>query len=232
MDWLPKKGRNVAHRLKIKAIRPVPAAHQGWPRRALATGLGPACVDLARRGFFIFFYFYFCFLQKYIFDLKIYRNIPRPPRCRAAAGRQGLLCKKFCSNNCAQVPVGRSPGSGAAGPGRPALPPLYKGWLVPPALICITKILENKKKEREGERRSPVGFSSRRLQVTKILLRFTNIMIVCPDMSSNYFCCNYFCWNSRLAINLISWLCVQICQASFVFKFIMVTDIFLMMRME
>ena len=59
-----------------------------------------------------------------------------------------------------------------------------KGWLVPPPLICITKILETKKREggREGERRSPAGFSSRRLQVTKILLRFTNRL-----------CCNYFC---------------------------------------
>jgi len=44
------------------------------------------------------------------------------------------------------------PGSGAAGPGRPALPPLYKGWLVPPPLICITKIPETKKKERGRER--------------------------------------------------------------------------------
>ena len=33
------------------------------------------------RGFFIF---YFRFSQRYIFDLEIYRNIPRSPRCRAA----------------------------------------------------------------------------------------------------------------------------------------------------
>ena len=55
-----------------------------------------------------------------------------------------------------------------------------KGWLVPPPLICITKILETKK--REGERPRPAGFPSRRLQVTKIFLRFTNRL-----------CCNYFC---------------------------------------
>ena len=30
---------------------------------------------------FLFFIFYFHFLEKYIFDLEIYRNIPRPPRC-------------------------------------------------------------------------------------------------------------------------------------------------------
>ena len=34
--------------------------------------------------FFYFYTFYFRFLQKYIFVFKIYRNIPRPPRCRAA----------------------------------------------------------------------------------------------------------------------------------------------------
>ena len=40
---------------------------------------------------FYFYIFYFCFLQKYIFDLEIYRNIPRPPRCRAA----GAFLKKI-----------------------------------------------------------------------------------------------------------------------------------------
>ena len=32
-----------------------------------------------RQRFFYFYIFYFRFLQKYIFDLEIYRNIPRPP---------------------------------------------------------------------------------------------------------------------------------------------------------
>ena len=41
------------------------------------------CGGLLRR-FFYFFIFYFRFLQKYIFDLEIYRNIPRPPRSRVA----------------------------------------------------------------------------------------------------------------------------------------------------
>jgi len=35
------------------------------------------------RGF-LFFLFFSRFLQKYIFDMEIYRNIPRPPGCRAA----------------------------------------------------------------------------------------------------------------------------------------------------
>ena len=45
--------------------------------------LGPLA-GLAAARFFYFFIFYFCFLQKYIFDLEIYMNIPRPPRCRRA----------------------------------------------------------------------------------------------------------------------------------------------------
>ena len=109
----------------------------------------------SRDGFFIFIFFIFVF--------EIYRNIPRPPRCRAAgtwppgSGAAGALCKYFRGKNCAEVPGGRPPGSGAAGPGRPAvgrpaLPPLYKGWLVPPPLICITKIPETKKKEGGRER--------------------------------------------------------------------------------
>ena len=154
---------------------------------------------VARGGFFIFLflfftkiYFRFQNLQEYtpaaplpggrdlvaplrggrVFFIKILRNFLQksPWRTgRPVAGR----------------PAPRPPSSRAAGPGRPAAgrpapPPLYKGWLVPPLLICITKIPETKK--REGERRSPAGFSSRRLQVAKILLRFTNRL-----------CCNYFC---------------------------------------
>jgi len=34
--------------------------------------------------FFYFYIFYFCFFQKYIFEFELYRNIPRPPCCRAA----------------------------------------------------------------------------------------------------------------------------------------------------
>ena len=49
----------------------------GRPHTARATGPTGPCWG----GFFIF---YFCFLQKYIFKLGIYRNIPRPPCCRAA----------------------------------------------------------------------------------------------------------------------------------------------------
>jgi len=41
-------------------------------------------VKTRNRRFFLFFIFHFHFLQKYIFVFEIYRNIPRPPRCRAA----------------------------------------------------------------------------------------------------------------------------------------------------
>ena len=97
--------------------------------------LGSAC-----RGFYIFIFYIFIF-YKNIFSIwkfiGIYPGRPAagwPGPDRPAAERQGHFRKKFRGENCAQVPGGRSPGSGVAGPGRPALPPLYKGWLVPPTL--------------------------------------------------------------------------------------------------
>jgi len=70
--------------------------------------------------FFYFYIFYFCFLQKYIFDLEIYRNIPRLSGGRDLAARQpggrGLSAKKKTTKNCSQVRGNRPPGSGAAGP--------------------------------------------------------------------------------------------------------------------
>ena len=65
-----------------------------------------------------FYIFYFYFLQKYIFVFEIYRNIPGRP----APGRQGLLCKNFCENICAQVP-----GAGRPAAGRPALAARLQG---------------------------------------------------------------------------------------------------------
>ena len=93
---------------------------------AMVSGLAPL-----RRGFFIF---YFRFLQKYIFTFEIYMNIPgrpaarRPGPGRPVAGRQGLLCKNFCENICAQVPGGQSPGPpGRPAAGRPALAARLQG---------------------------------------------------------------------------------------------------------
>ena len=77
-------------------------------------------------GFFIFLFFNFIFYKNIFLFSKftgIYPGRPaaeRPGPGRPAAERQGLLCKFFCENICAQVSGGRSPGSGAAGPpGRP-----------------------------------------------------------------------------------------------------------------
>ena len=36
-------------------------------------------------GFFILYFLFLFFTKKYIFNLENYRNIPRPPSCRAAA---------------------------------------------------------------------------------------------------------------------------------------------------
>ena len=77
--------------------------------------------------FFYFYTFYFRFLQKYIFVFKIYRNIPRPPRCRAArtwsprCGAAGLFCKNFRGEFALKPLEDRSPDNGTTGPpGRPA----------------------------------------------------------------------------------------------------------------
>ena len=114
--------------------------------------------------FFIFIFYIFVF-YKNIFSIwkftEIYPGRPaarRPRPGRPAAGRQGLIRKKKDDKKLQISPWGPSAGSWAAGPpghpaaGRPALPPLYKGWLVPPPLICITTIPETKKKERGRER--------------------------------------------------------------------------------
>ena len=99
-----------------------------------------------------FFIFYFRFLQKNIFSIwkftEIYPGRPaagRPGPGRPAAGRQGHFWKKFRGENYAQVPRGRQPGGRLSHP-------YIKGWLVPPPLICITKIPETKKREGRSER--------------------------------------------------------------------------------
>ena len=111
--------------------------------------------------FFLFLYFLFLFFYKNIFLFSKFTEIypGRPaagtqlPRCGAA----GAFLQKFREIFCRKVPGRSVAGSGAAGPGRPAAgrpapPPLYKIWLVPPPLICTTKILENKKREGMRER--------------------------------------------------------------------------------
>ena len=61
-----------------------------WPRpernRSVAQiGLCESKVEFV--AVFYFYIFQFYFLQKYIFVFEIYRNIARPPRCRAARSR-------------------------------------------------------------------------------------------------------------------------------------------------
>ena len=119
---------------------------------------------------FLFFYFSFSFFTKIYFRCRNLEKYTRPPRCRAAGtwlprcGAAGAFLQKIRENFCRKAPGGpvarqrggRPPSSGTAGPGcpaagRPAPPPLYKGWLVPP-LICFTKIPETKKREGGRER--------------------------------------------------------------------------------
>ena len=63
----------------------------GGPDRMRLGAHGPGAWSKSWR-FFYFFIFYFHFLQKYIFVFNIYKNIPRPPSCRAA-GTWSLRCR-------------------------------------------------------------------------------------------------------------------------------------------
>ena len=69
--------------------------------RARAQQAGTRVRGSSARGFFYFYIFYFCFLQKYIFDFKIYRNILRPPGSRAVgtwppgSGAAGAFVQKL-----------------------------------------------------------------------------------------------------------------------------------------
>ena len=71
----------------------------------------------------VFLFFIFIFYKKYIFDLEIYRNIPRPPRCRDLAARQ-RGGRGFCAKPFAQIIARRSLGPVARQRGgRPPGPP-------------------------------------------------------------------------------------------------------------
>ena len=87
-----------------------------------------------RPRFFYFFIFYFRFLQKYFFVFEIYSNIGRPARC----GAVGAFLQKFWR-------------TGRPAAGRPAPPPLYKGWLVPHSSFVSLKF-QKPRNEREGGR--------------------------------------------------------------------------------
>ena len=98
-------------------------------------------------GFLISIFFIFVF-YKNIFSIWKFTEIypGRPPSSRAA----GAFPQKNTKNNCRQVP-----GTGRPAAGRPALPPLYKDWLVPPPLICISTIPETKKNREGGREAKP-----------------------------------------------------------------------------
>ena len=111
--------------------------------------LGAPCVArrACRSDFFIFLFSFFIKIYFHFRNLQKYTPAAPLPGGRDLAARQGLVCKKKTKKNYRQVP-----GAGRPAAGRPALPPLYKSWLVPPPLICITTIPETKKKERGRER--------------------------------------------------------------------------------
>ena len=113
---------------------------------------------------FIFYIFVFCFLQKYIFVFEIYRNIPPPPRCRAAgtwsprcgaAGAfvQKLLRKYLCAGPWGPVARqrgGRPPQAARQRGGRLSHPYIRVGWS--PHLSFASLKFQKPRKKREGGR--------------------------------------------------------------------------------
>ena len=82
----------------------------------IAATVRPKSKACYNKRFFIYFIFYFRFLQKYIFDLEIYRNIPWQ------RGGWGISEKKF-----AEKISRRSLGAGRPAAGRPALAARLQG---------------------------------------------------------------------------------------------------------
>ena len=95
------------------------AARNGLVARARAGPEGGLEGWTVERGLYLwrFFYFFIFVFYKNIFSIWKFTGIypGRPAAGRPGSGRPGLLCKNFCSNNCAQVPGGRSPGCWATG---------------------------------------------------------------------------------------------------------------------
>ena len=97
------RSRAANQREKLKMTREPPPASG-------IRGAGPG-----RPAEGAFFIFQFRFLQKYIFIFEIYRNIPRPPRCRAVGAFLLKISRKFCAR-APGGPVARQRG------GRPPRP--------------------------------------------------------------------------------------------------------------
>ena len=123
--------------------------------------LGPARHEMVPngRGFFYFFIFYFCFLQKIYFrfgKLQKYTPAARLPGGQDLAARlpggRGLSAKKKTIKNCRQVPGDWPPGSGAAGPH-----PYIRCWLPPTPSFALLKIQKKEKRRREGVRERQSG---------------------------------------------------------------------------
>ena len=142
-----------------------------------------------------FFYFLFSFFIKIYFR---FRNLQEYTPAAPLLGGRDLAARQrggrgISEKNFMEKIARRSLGAGRPAAGRPALaarlqgdrlshPYIRIGWSPHPLFASLQFQKPRKKREREGDRRSPAGFSSRRLQVTKILLCFTNRL-----------CCNYFC---------------------------------------
>ena len=116
---------------------------------------------------FYFYIFQFCFLQKYIFVFEIYRNIPRPPRCRTAGTwpprcrAAGVFSAKLFVENLRPGPWR----TGRPAAGRPApqvarqrggrLPLRYIRVWLPPHLSFESLKIQKKERDEEGREAKP-----------------------------------------------------------------------------
>ena len=135
-----------------------------WPTKGNEPNMPHGPAASTGWGDFFIFIFFFVFLQIYFFVFKIYRNIPRPPRCRATrtwsprCGAAGAFVQKLLRKYLRAGPWG-PPGRPAVG--WPALaarlqgdrlshPYIRVGWSPHPSFASLK--FQKPRKKREGGR--------------------------------------------------------------------------------
>ena len=121
--------------------------------KAIGSGSGSGSGAPRMRPVFLFFYFLLSFFAKIYFrfgNLQEYTPAAPLPGGRDLAARQ-WGGRGFCAKLFAQIIALRSLGAGRPAAGRPALPPLYKGWLVPHTSFASLKFQKPRKERESGE---------------------------------------------------------------------------------
>ena len=112
-------------------------------------GSGATPVGLAKVAVFLFLYFIFSIWKFTV----IYPAAPLPGGRDLVAPLRGG--KGFCAKIFAKIFVRKSLGAGRPAAGQPALPPLYKGWLVPHPSFASLQFQKQRKKREGGREAKP-----------------------------------------------------------------------------